>query len=308
MFRLLRRLISDTGVWAIGLAGGRRRKRSSDALMAALLLPVCLPRVLVGRVLTRLTGKADIPYMDCVVTTACTLRCKKCSNLMQYYSTTDTPPAERIIEDMRHLLGNVRYVRTVGLLGGEPLLAPGLAEIISFLVREPQIGCVQIVTNGTLLPNADLLDAMRHKKVSVTISDYKIAMGRIDELTALLREHKIKHTVLEISHWRDYGDLVRRGRSERERARVMAQCKASHCRTLLNGELHLCQTSAHGKNLGIFEARGDTVDLRGAPSRETARAIAHLLTKQPSIEACDYCDNSSALPGKYIPPAEQEGE
>ena len=32
-------------------------------------------------------GKVDIPYIELVLTTKCTLRCESCNNLMQYFDS-----------------------------------------------------------------------------------------------------------------------------------------------------------------------------------------------------------------------------
>jgi organic radical activating enzyme len=300
---LLKRILSDTGTWAIGLTG-RSRTRSTDLLTAIVLAPVCFVRVLFGRAFARARGKADIPYIDCVVTTKCTLRCRKCANLMQYYESPDTPQATQIITDLADLLKDVHFIRCVGLLGGEPLLAPGLDEIVNFLAADRRVGSIQIITNGTLLPGPSLLSALCCKKVSVVISDYGASSNRLDELTALLSQNGIRFTALRALRWRDYGEPVPHGRTDRVLCRIMGNCRAMHCRTLLNGELHLCPRSAHGKNLGLFNASGDFVDIRNG-SPENARKIEYLLHKKRRIEACDYCNNSSVLPSHSIPPAEQ---
>lgn len=69
-----------------------------------------------------LRGIVDIPYVEIVLTTKCTLRCEHCCNLMQYF----TPKAqyvgtlENIIESLEQLCSKVSSINRLRLIGGEP--------------------------------------------------------------------------------------------------------------------------------------------------------------------------------------------
>lgn len=56
------------------------------------------------------------------LTKRCTLRCKECANLMQYYKKPDRIPGETIRKSVICLLDSVDGIAMLKILGGEPLL------------------------------------------------------------------------------------------------------------------------------------------------------------------------------------------
>ena len=65
-------------------------------------------------------GKVDIPYVEIVLTTKCTLRCESCNNLMQYFSAKNqyTCTLEGILESLNCLLENVESMQILRIIGG----------------------------------------------------------------------------------------------------------------------------------------------------------------------------------------------
>ncbi|ENT7247856.1 radical SAM protein [Campylobacter lari] len=111
-----------------------------------------------------LEGKVDIPYLELVLTTRCTLRCESCNNLMQYFSPSNqyTCTLEGIIESLELLLSKVDSIARVRIIGGEPLLFKDLPQLIDYLDAQKKILTFDILTNATIDFKEDLI--LRFKK------------------------------------------------------------------------------------------------------------------------------------------------
>ena len=124
-------------------------------------------------------GKVDIPYVEIVLTTKCTLRCESCNNLMQYFSAKNqyTCTLEGILESLNCLLENVESIQRLRIIGGEPLMFKDLPQLVHAIEKRHKIRAFDIATNGTIVPKDELLrafkDSKRFRKVS--ISDYSSA-------------------------------------------------------------------------------------------------------------------------------------
>ena len=67
----------------------------------------------------------ELNSVDLVVTERCTLKCKDCSNLMQYYTKPETLEEASITEEVDILLSLVDKIHEIRVIGGEPLLNKG---------------------------------------------------------------------------------------------------------------------------------------------------------------------------------------
>jgi hypothetical protein len=213
--------------------------------------------------------------------------------------------AEQIIDDMGRLLACVDFIKTVGVLGGEPLLNPDLPRIVAWLLAHPKVGYVEVVTNGTLVPGEALLNALHNRCASLVVSDYRAYSRAVPAIKKVCGAKGVKAVILQINSWRGYGGTDARGRSIDRLEAVFAGCRSYHCRSLLNGLFHLCPRSSSGHAIGIFNASGDCVNIRALDSASAREALRSLLYRQPFIKACDYCDNSSACRTDDVPVAEQ---
>lgn len=243
-----------------------------------------------------------MPYLELVVTERCSLRCRNCANLMQYYACPQHIPPERLRSDLAALLPRISAIWTLQLLGGEPFLYPQLSQLLDDLTREKKIKRIQVVTNGTLLPKEEVLQALAHPKISVHISNYGENSRKLDELPGMLRAHGIRYQVLTYSEWMDYGGLQARHLSHEELLRSFRECAAAECKTLLGGRLYTCPRSAHMARLDLLPPERDSVDL--ADNQDFTRRLLAFYNVD-MIAACDHCNPLWARRG--IPPGEQAG-
>lgn len=85
------------------------------------------------------------------VTTHCNLHCAYCEDFGAHRNAENEAPAP--LEDAKHILRVIRSgVDALWLTGGEPLLAPHLADLLEYAKRGLRFRQTSLITNGILLP------------------------------------------------------------------------------------------------------------------------------------------------------------
>ena len=98
-------------------------------------------------------GHLNLDHVEIVVGSKCTLHCRKCANLMQYYRIPIEFPLEQLKKDILMLLDLNITIGRVNLIGGETFLYAGLPDLISMLQNSPKVKSIRVVTNGTIFPS-----------------------------------------------------------------------------------------------------------------------------------------------------------
>lgn len=231
-------------------------------------------------------------YIEIPITTKCTLNCKECSNLIQFYQKPYHIKSSDIIADIRKLSEVAKEILLLRLLGGEPLLHPELSTIIEQILEFKNIREIQIVTNGTLLFDAKTLDILKREgRVVVDISNYEEKSVKQALLIEQLECNHIRYfTQEERIFWTAQADCSYRKRNEAELIDALGKCKMD-CISLLDGKLHLCPRSSHGMDIGIVPINiMDYYNLRHVKSTKEAKRKIYKLLNRKSISACNYCD------------------
>lgn len=235
-----------------------------------------------------------IPYLEIVVTTKCSLRCKDCANLMQYYNYPYFIEIDIITKSILRLLDVVDSIDKLRILGGEPFLHPNLDEVIDLVASSDKIKEVQIVTNGTVLPvKQSLINILQNEKVSIAISDYGKYSSKKNELMLLGKYHKIKVELVKIDYWLDYSSIHQRKKTKKQLQEQYRKCN-HQCTSLLNGKLFDCPRSGHGMDLGIIPVNSseyiDLISIKKSIHVLRKEITQMFSTKRKFIQACDYCD------------------
>ncbi len=228
-------------------------------------------------------------YIEIPITTICSLRCRECANLIQYYECGKFYDYKEIIRDVRRLCQIARGIEQLRILGGEPLLHSHLQEILEGILKNDNINSIQVVTNGTLLFNDNILPVLRNKRISVEVSNYGDVSRKYDALIRQLRRnHIIFYTHKELK-WTKQADFAFQNKTSKELEMVLHQCRVD-CISMLDGEIHLCPRSSNGSDLGIFKAdKGDFVNIRERIAKKRMKQELFRLLNRESIVACNYC-------------------
>ena len=235
-------------------------------------------KIRLRRIYSRIGKEVHIPYFELVLTTRCTLRCKSCYNLMQYFSPQNayTCTLQGITAALDALFSVVDSVKRVRIIGGEPLLFKDIAKVALYLDREPKVKFFDIVTNGTIKPKDDLLEVLANsQKCNVSISDYSLSPNikvplYYEQIIATLKAHNIGYYVIwqgANARWWDPEKIYKRGRSKEDIIKNFKSCLMG-CVSVMSNE---CLPQ------GVNNGGG------GATPRTTPLHFAKALTTMPKI-------------------------
>lgn len=245
-------------------------------------------------------------YLEVPITTRCSLNCKECNNLIQYYQKPQNYEADQIINDIKRICSVSKRIKKLRILGGEPLVYPDLHIIVEELKKIDKIKHIEIVTNGTLLFDNKCIKSLKYSKFSVDISNYGEYSRKYDELIKQLNKRGVRyHTQEKQKPWKTLSSCRCRGRSQEEIKKAFSMC-LEDCHSLLNGELHICARSAHGTDLGFIEkCSTDYVCVRKIRGRKELKEQIYNLMNCRWIMACNYCDMFQIDKMETISSAEQ---
>jgi organic radical activating enzyme len=120
-----------------------------------------------------------IPECHTAVTTKCSLNCTKCNMLIPKHrqeNTDEFVELSKLKNDADLFFGIADYCEEFQILGGEPLLHPDFKDYLEYLLKyRKKINKLQIVTNGTIIPNQEILQICNYYNISFTISNYTLS-------------------------------------------------------------------------------------------------------------------------------------
>ena len=251
---------------------------------------------------------------EAVVTEKCTLRCRDCANLMQYYDNPARLDGEELLRAVKSLLRAVDGIAYFKIIGGEPLLEQ---KLICRLLELPELNCdgkvlgVLIICNGTLSFSDELLHAMQNNPlVSVLLSNYDGLSCKEQEIRKQLESAGISYSEIAADDtWQDYGKPDQQYVLASEADDQFGRCNSKDvCCTVLNGRLYHCPRAAHGAVLGYYP--DDGIPLLTEPEDNESpegpkNRLSDFYHRAKAPAACMYCRGSG---GERIPRALQQSK
>lgn len=245
--------------------------------------------------------------LDLVVSERCSLRCKNCSNLMQYYERPVNVDMEGLKETFDRFLKYVGCLAELRVLGGEPFMNPDFYKIIQWYADDARIMKIGIFSNATIFPKEDILKCFKHEKIVMHFSDYGELSGKLECWKKFCEENDIEYAVIKMARWHDCGKLEKRHYSEEQIREVYHKCDCRYLPTFLHGRLYNCPYAANAVNLGALEnseAAQDYLSFRTDDQIYSVAEIENFLYKRENLAACDYCSGRN-YGLKSIPPYQQ---
>lgn len=257
-----------------------------------------------------------MPEVTFFVTFNCTLKCKRCMVGAPYLRKDVREFSfEEIEASIDRYFKIIPHVKMATISGGEPLLFPRLAEVISCIKKyESQADGIRMVTNGTLIPDQKVLDAMKTlgDKFYIIADDYGTENSkRIDELDRVLTKNGIRHVIRNYTKnqtyyggWIDCGDLTEKKHAQKDAERLYAKC-VSICYMVSHGKMWSCAVSHWRYQLGLDYDESEYIDLLDDTlSIQEQQGRLRNLLKKKSLTACAYCNGFCADSERFLP-AEQ---
>lgn len=227
-----------------------------------------------------------------VVSERCSLKCRDCSHLMQYYKHPQDIELDRYKAAFDLLLEQTDCIAELRILGGEPFMNQGMHKVIEWYHDQDKIRSISVYTNGTIIPAEPVLQALQKKKVKLHISDYRVNTDKIKKLTEVLDACKITYFVRAYDAWQDAGDVAFRNYTPEQKKAMFSVCFERNGYTFLKGKLFRCPREAHAMNLRAMpEVKEDYVDfLHWNGTKEELRRQMWKLQECEWLEGCNYCN------------------
>lgn len=254
--------------------------------------------------------KTFLRSVDLIITERCSLKCKDCSNLMQYYDSPKNVELDILFQSIDALCSALDEIMELRVIGGDAFMNKQWPLVVERLVGESKIKRVVIYTNGAIVPGLDCVPVLKHPKVLTIVTDYGKLSRNMDKLISYFNEYEIAHRILHVDNWLDCASLKKHNRTEKENAKIYQDCCAKNMLSLSDGKLFRCPFAANADRLSaVPDLNGDYLDVLAEMSspveaHSVGRKIMDYVLNKGALEICDYC-NGRPLAGVEVAPAIQ---
>jgi organic radical activating enzyme len=187
--------------------------------------------------------------VDLVITEKCTLKCRDCANLMQFYETPIDYTAADVVAGIKSLSKNADFIHEVRIIGGEPFLNKNIYDIIDEVSLIENINRIVIYTNGMIPPKEERLEKFRASKLLFSITDYAELGRNLAKTIEVVKKFGIPYRVHPPEHWTDSGRLVDEVNDIEEAKSLFAKCCGKNLYTLIGPKLYRCPFAANADQL-----------------------------------------------------------
>ncbi len=254
--------------------------------------------------------KLFLRSIDIIITERCSMKCRDCSNLMQYYARPKDCDTEMLLKSIDVFCAIVDEVMDFRVIGGDAFMNKEWPVIVERLTNEPKAKRVVLYTNGTIVPKEKDIEYLNNDKVIVIMTNYGILSKKITELKEVLKKNKVAYHELNVTEWLDCAAITPHGRGIDGNREIFKICCAKNMATLSDGKLFRCPYGANANRLSaVPDNKTDYVDLlrefSGGTSVSAIKdSVRNYLLHRDYLETCDYC-NGRPLSGNEVEVAAQ---
>ncbi len=238
--------------------------------------------------------KLVLKSLDVQITEKCSLKCKDCSNLMQYYKKPIDTDYDILVKAMDKIMNSVDFIDELRVLGGDPFMYKELSKIINKLSTYKNVERIVVYTNAKFIPKNRNLDYLRLPRVILDITNYGEASSAADKFVDFAKKEGIAYSMNHCNTWQDCGRIVpKSNKTEKELEHQFNNCCNSDLISLLHGKLFRCPFSANGVNLKAFAAnKDDEIDLNddSMSKKDLRDKIMYLAFGKKFLTACRFCN------------------
>ena len=239
-------------------------------------------------------NKPRLNYIEYHICDHCNLNCKGCGHFCPLIKEEIYGNLSQYIKDLERIKELCWGIKTIRLMGGEPLLNKELSEFINESRRIFPDARIAVVSNGLLFPNADkkLLQAMKKNRCQLDISLYKPTEKVIDKIREICSENDIVCNVS--APVKVFGKkLSSLGKENAEDS--FKDCFSHKCHFLRDGKISSCGiplvieffNRSFSKNFEVLET--DIIDLYNK-NLDGWNLVKRL---NSPMEMCRYCKGES---------------
>lgn len=264
-------------------------------------------------------NKILIPNVNFIPGTYCNLNCKACLNFKPYIKKFYSKSLQECKNDIDLFFSVVDYVGLFCITGGEPLLYPHIGELISYVDDQygAKIYSLETITNGTIIPRKDFLDAYRDHKIVLTVDDYRDQLPNTAEifnevLSSLDKtESKGKYVVKKYDDWIQLYPFEKNEDLDDEG--LCKKYNSCHIpwQNYSESKLYSCNYAKYAADAGIgpIPEDNESLDLRKIDKKKDAKLVVEFrsgYTDKGYVEFCKHCGGYMDINEIHVPAALQE--
>lgn len=265
-------------------------------------------------------GEVCISQVTSSLTSKCTFKCRNCGSLMPYFKEHYNYLPDDILVDLNLFFNRVDYLASYYLVGGEPFLNKNLGTIIQAIYDNysDKIGCIQIVSNGSVVPDKITLNILRECKVNVRLSDYTDEISYAEKFEAVkiaFQQAGVDYTICKFEKWLDLGfpDSVHyKWKNPKEIKEHMLHCSTG-CHALNDRKFYYCGTLFFAEKSKLFKLEDDDyidLDKKSLDLLEDKIAFSRYCLgdiEKDYISLCKIC-RGYGLDNEHLVKAAEQGE
>ena len=252
--------------------------------------------------------KLILPSLDVVITEKCSLKCRDCANLMQYYAHPEDVDFKKLFDSLDILMQCVDHVLEFRVLGGETFMNRHAHEYINRLRKYENYTRIAVYSNGVIVPKGENLECLVSEDTYLRVSDYGPLSRKMREMLELFDSRGIIYSVMTLEGWQDCAKIFKRERTRAELESVYSCCCAKNTLTLLDERVYVCPFAANAANLGALPQFQDSIPVTEKFSTDAIKErLFRMLRASDFFSACQYCAGRP-LDSIPLPPAIQSSE
>ena len=242
---------------------------------------------------SKFNNKTFIKHIDITITERCSMKCRDCANLMQFYKKPQNANFEEMLVAMKNLSESVDEIYEYRVLGGDPFMNKEMYKSVNAIKEFDNVHNIIVYTNAKIIPKNENLNCLKHPKVRVQITNYgKNLSSAHDEIVALFKKEKIAYVSERVKQWDDVGRVEYIDEPDEVTSKKFEDCCANDLFTILNGKLFKCPVSAHATNLKAvpYDESFDGVNLINFKDKKNLKdQINNFYNNNKYVSACKYC-------------------
>jgi len=231
-----------------------------------------------------------VKQLDVMITEKCSLKCKDCSNLMQYYIAPTDADKNIINFSVEKFSTSVDYILELRVIGGEPFVNKECFEIIEFLNTISNKSRICVYTNGTIIPNDTNLKSLTGSDIFLRISDYGSISRNVSGLTRALDNVNANYDVIKFEKWQDCAKIEYFEESEAQLAAKFKDCCVQNYFTILNDTLYNCPFAANAININaIPKFEDEYIEIPATDVDDIRKIIRSMVYEKKYYGSCKFC-------------------
>lgn len=246
-------------------------------------------------------NKICIDRVEVFVTSHCPLKCEKCIAYIPFFKTYEHTSLEKLREDLNCLFSKVDFINKFKIVGGDGLVYPYLKEYVKCLGDKyiEKIGSIRIGTNGTIIPEDELLNICAEYDIQLDVSDYRCTINERSKLEDIIDKCESFGVKVDIKRtgeqWLDMGFPNKLpGKKDEEHLKSHYSKCAMFCRDFDDGKLYHCCSNFAAVKAGLFPSdENDYFDFRQEFSKKELLEYEIGFCNKGYTSFCEVCRGCS---------------